>query len=89
MATAWSHAMPGEPAAEWMRIVQPVEPPMEDVEPDRPLVVLVAGLRRGLAEAARAGDEDAKERVAALRDAFGEPSRDEIVRLLTAVYAEE
>jgi len=88
MASAWSRAMPGEPAAEWLRVVQPIDPAMEDVEPDRPLVVLVAGLRRDLAEAAGDGDEEALARLSAAREAFGEPSREEILRLLESVQAE-
>lgn len=88
MASAWSRAMPGEPASGWMRVVQPIAPAMEDVEPDQQIVVLVAGLRRALAEAADDGDERAVERMAEVREAFGEPRRDEILRLLQEAYAE-
>lgn len=87
MASAWSRAMPGEHAAGWVRVVQPIDPGIEDVAPDMQLVVLVAGLRRDLAEAATSGDAGACKRLAAARDAFGEPGREEILRLLQDVYA--
>ncbi|MEW6582883.1 MAG: hypothetical protein AB1416_09000 [Actinomycetota bacterium] len=88
MASAWSRAMPGEPAAGWMRVVQPIAPPMEDVEPDRQMLVLVAGLRRTIAEAAVDGNEEALARLTAAREAFGEPRRDEILRLLHEAYVQ-
>lgn len=89
MSSAWSRAMPGEHAAGWVRVVQPLDPVIEDVEPDMQLVVLVAGLRRDLAEAAGRGDEDARARLTAAREAFGEPGRDEILRLIQDVFANQ
>lgn len=82
LASAWSSARPGEPASLWLRVVQPIDPAMEDVAPDRPVLVLVAGLRRAVAEAAESGDEDAKARLAYARETFGEPARDQIAMLL-------
>jgi hypothetical protein len=89
MSSAWSRAMPGEHAAEWVRAVQPLDPGIEDVEADMQLVVLVAGLRRDLVEAASRGDDGAEERLAAARETFGEPGRDEILRLIQDVFAEQ
>lgn len=82
MTSAWSSARPGEPASDWLRVVHPIEPPMEGLGPDRQLLLLVAGLRRVIADAARSGDNDAKSRLARARETFGEPSRDQIVSLL-------
>lgn len=82
LASAWSVARPGEPAALWRRVVQPIEPAMDDVAPDEQLLVLVAGVRRAVAEAAEAGDEEAKARMAFARETFGEPGREQIGRLL-------
>ena len=82
LASAWSVARPGEPAALWRRVVQPIEPAMDDVAPDEQLLVLVAGVRRAVAEAAEAGDEEAKARMAYARETVGEPGREQIGRLL-------
>ena len=82
LASAWSSARPGEPAALWLRVVHPIEPPMDEVVPDEQALVLVAGLRRAVAEAAEAGDEEAKARLAFARETFGEPAREQIARLL-------
>jgi hypothetical protein len=89
MASAWSSARPGEPATDWLRVVHPIEPPMDDLAPDRQLLLLVAGLRRAVAEGARAGDRDAKSRLALARETFGEPARDQIVTLLARAAARE
>lgn len=89
MTTAWSTARPGEPAAEWLRVVHPIEPGMDDLAPDRQLLLLVAGLRRDVAEAAEAGDGAAKSRLALARETFGEPARDQIVALLAQAAARE
>ena len=89
MTSAWSSARPGEPAADWLRVVHPIEPPMDDLAPDRQLLLLVAGLRRTVAEAARAGDTEAKSRLALARETFGEPARDQIVTLLARAAARE
>jgi hypothetical protein len=88
MSSAWSRAMPGEHAAGWVRVVQPLDPAIEDVEPDMQLVVLVAGLRRDLLEAAGKGDEGAEKRLAAARETFGGPGREEMLRLIQDVFAE-
>jgi hypothetical protein len=82
MASAWSSARPGESAAEWLRVVHPIEPALADLGPDRQLLLLVAGLRRTVAAAAEAGDDTAKARLALARETFGEPARDQIVSLL-------
>jgi hypothetical protein len=63
-------------------VVQPIEPTIDEVTPDEQALVLVAGLRRAVAEAAEAGDEDAKARLAFARETFGEPAREQIARLL-------
>jgi hypothetical protein len=89
MTSAWSSARPGEPAAEWLRVVHPIEPPMDDLAPDRQLLLLVAGLRRAVAEAAGSGDRAAKSRLALARETFGEPARDQIVTLLARAAARE
>jgi hypothetical protein len=89
MTSAWSSARPGEPAAEWLRVVHPIEPGLDDLAPDRQLLLLVAGLRRTLAEAAEAGDTAAKSRLALARETFGEPGRDQIVTLLAQAAARE
>ncbi len=82
MASAWSSARPGESAAAWLRVVHPIEPPMEGLAPDRQLVILVAGLRRTVADAARSGDDAARSRLALARETFGEPAREQIGSLL-------
>lgn len=89
MASAWSSARPGETAAEWLRVVHPIEPPLEGLAPGRQLLLLVAGLRRAVAEAARDGDAEAKSRLALARQSFGEPARDQIVLLLARAAARE
>lgn len=87
LASAWSSARPGEPAALWLRVVHPIDPPMGDIAPDAPALVLVAGLRRAVAEAAGAGDDDAKARLAYARETFGEPAREQIASLLVRARA--
>lgn len=82
MTSAWSRAMPGEPAADWVRVIQPIDPALDDLGPDRQLLVLVAGLRRDVADRAGDGDDEAQARVAAAREAFGEPNRAEIMGVL-------
>lgn len=82
MASAWASAMPGQAAAEWVRVVQPIEPPLEGIRTDEPLLVLVAGLRRVVALEGGAGDESARRRLAAARDGFGEPIRAHIMGVL-------
>ena len=89
MTTAWSSARPGEPASDWLRVVHPIDPPMADLEPDRQLLVLVAGLRRAVAEAAEGNDERAKSRLALARETFGEPARDQITTLLARAAIHE
>ncbi len=89
MTSAWSSARPGEPAADWLRVVHPIAPGMDDLAPDRQLLLLVAGLRRAVAEAARSGDDAAKSRLALARETFGEPARDQIVTLLAQAAARE
>jgi hypothetical protein len=89
MTTAWSRARPGEPASEWLRVVHPIEPDIDGLAPDRQLLLLVAGVRRALAEAADAGDGDAKTRLARARESFGEPARDQIVTLLARAATRE
>jgi hypothetical protein len=82
MTSAWSTAMPGEPASEWLRVVQPIEPALEEIAPERPLLVLVAGLRRVVARDAEAGDEAARMRLAAAREEFGGTDRGLIMGIL-------
>jgi hypothetical protein len=82
MTSAWSTAMPGEPAADWVRVVQPIEPALEEIGPERPLLVLVAGLRRVVARAAEAGDETARQRLLAAREEFGGTDRQLIMGIL-------
>lgn len=89
MATAWSSARPGESASEWLRVVHPIDPPMSDLAPDRELLLLVAGLRRTVAEAADGTDEGAKSRLALARETFGEPAREQIVTLLARAAVRE
>jgi hypothetical protein len=89
MTSAWSSARPGEPAGEWLRVVHPIDPPMDELAPDRQLLLLVAGLRRTVAEAAHGGDDQAKSRLALARETFGEPARDQIVILLARAAAQE
>jgi hypothetical protein len=89
MTTAWSTARPGEPASEWLRVVHPIDPPMSDLEPDRQLLVLVAGLRRAVADAALGDDARAKSRLALARETFGEPAREQITALLARAAAHE
>ena len=87
LANAWTRAMPGEPPGAWVRVVQPLEPPIEDIQPGRPLLVLVAGLRQPLAAAAREGDETAIDRIERARDSFGEPAREEIASAIAEAAA--
>lgn len=87
MTSAWSSARPGEPASDWLRVVHPIDPPMAELEPDRQLLVLVAGLRRVVAAAALGDDESAKSRLALARETFGEPARDQITTLLARAAA--
>lgn len=82
MASAWASAMPGQRATDWVRVVQPIEPPLEGIRTDEPLLVLVAGLRRVVALEAGAGDEAARRRLAAAREGFGEPMRAHILGVL-------
>jgi len=89
MTSAWSSARPGEPAADWLRVVHPIEPGLDDLAPDRQLLLLVAGLRRTVAEAAGSGDTVAKSRLALAREGFGEPARDQIVTLLAQAACRE
>lgn len=89
MTTAWSSARPGEPASDWLRVVHPIDPPMAELEPDRQMLVLVAGLRRAVAEAAEGDDEGAKSRLALARETFGEPQRDQITTLLARAAVHE
>jgi hypothetical protein len=89
MTTAWSSARPGEPASDWLRVIHPIDPPMAELEPDRQLLVLVAGLRRAVAEAAFGDDERAKSRLALARETFGEPARDQITTLLARAAIHE
>ncbi len=89
MTSAWSSARPGDPASDWLRVVHPIDPPMAELEPDRRLLVLVAGLRRAVADAALGDDERAKSRLALARETFGEPGRDQITALLARAAARE
>lgn len=82
MTSAWSRAMPGEPAADWVRVVQPIDPALEEIAPDQQLLVLVAGLRRDLAERADSGEASAQEQLALAREEFGSPHRAEIMGVL-------
>lgn len=86
MTSAWARAMPGEPAAEWVRVVQPIDPVLEELEPDRQLLVLVAGLRRDLALRADRGDDAARAQLESVRDGFGEPHRAEIMGVLAQAH---
>lgn len=89
MTSAWSRARPGERAADWLRVIQPIEPPLEEIAPDRDLILLVAGLRRRVAVEAEGGDGVAKTRLAHARDRFGEPAREQIATLLARAAARE
>ena len=89
MTSAWSSARPGEPASEWLRVIHPIEPRLDDLAPDRQMLLLVAGLRRTVAARAGAGDLAAKERLALARETFGEPARDQLVQLLARAAANE
>lgn len=82
MASAWSSARPPGAASDWLRVVHPIDPPLAGLAPDRELLLLVAGLRRAVAEAAEGADERARSRLALARETFGEPGRDQIVTLL-------
>lgn len=82
MTSAWANAMPGEAAAEWLRVVHPIEPPLDAIATDEPLLVLVAGLRWVVALGAGDGDESARTRLAAAREVFGEPMRAHILGVL-------
>jgi len=82
LTSAWARAMPGEPAARWVRAVQPIEPPLEGIVPDQPVLVLVAGLRRVVAEEAGRGDAGAAGRLQAAREGFGGADRAEILGVL-------
>ena len=89
MTTAWSSARPGESAADWLRVVHPIEPGLEGLAPDRQLLLLVAGLRRTVVAEAESGDTAAKSRLALARETFGEPARDQIVHLLAQAAARD
>ena len=89
MTTAWSSARPGEPAADWLRVVHPIDPPIEELAPDRQLLLLVAGLRRAVAAAATGDDARATSRLALARETFGEPTREQIVTLLARAAARD
>ena len=39
MTSAWSSARPGDAAADWLRVVHPIDPPLEALAPDRQLLV--------------------------------------------------
>jgi hypothetical protein len=91
MASAWSSARPGEAASDWLRVVHPIDPPLDEMAPGRRLLVLVAGLRREVARAAavaEAGEPD-KRRLARARESFGEPAREQIITLLARAAAHE
>lgn len=89
MTSAWSSARPGEPASDWLRVIHPIEPRLDDLAPDRQMLLLVAGLRRTVAARASAGDLAAKERLALARESFGEPAREQLVQLLARAAANE
>ena len=86
MTSAWSRAMPGEPAADWVRIVQPIDPALEDITTDQQLLVLVAGLRRDLALRADRGEDAARKQLESVREEFGEPHRAEIMGVLAQAH---
>jgi hypothetical protein len=86
MTSAWSSARPGDRASDWVRVVHPIDPPLEDLAPDRQLLLLVAGLRRSVVQAA-GGDDQAKSRLALARETFGEPAREQIGMLLARAAA--
>ena len=87
MTSAWSSARPGDPAGDWVRVVHPIDPPLEALAPDRQLLLLVAGLRRSVVQAAGGDDDDAKSRLALARETFGEPAREQIGMLLARAAA--
>ena len=86
MTSAWSSARPGDRASDWVRVVHPIDPPLDALAPDRQLLLLVAGLRRSVVQAA-GGDDDAKSRLALARETFGEPAREQIGMLLARAAA--
>jgi hypothetical protein len=87
MTSAWSSARPGDAAADWLRVVHPIDPPLEALAPDRQLLLLVAGLRRSVVEEAGGDDAAAKSRLALARETFGEPAREQIGMLLARAAA--
>lgn len=87
MTSAWSSARPGDRASDWVRVVHPIDPPLESLAPDRQLLLLVAGLRRSVVQAAGGDDEDARSRLALARETFGEPAREQIGMLLARAAA--
>ncbi|HET6689741.1 MAG TPA: hypothetical protein VFG74_02650 [Miltoncostaeaceae bacterium] len=87
MTSAWSSARPGDRASDWVRVVHPIDPPLEALAPDRQLLLLVAGLRRSVAQAAGGDDDQAKSRLALARETFGEPAREQIGMLLARAAA--
>ena len=87
MTSAWSSARPGDRASDWVRVVHPIDPPLEALAPDRQLLLLVAGLRRSVVQAAGGDDDDAKSRLALARETFGEPAREQIGMLLARAAA--
>ena len=89
MTSAWSSARPGDAASDWVRVVHPIDPPLESLAPDRQLLLLVAGLRRSVARAAGGDDDEAKSRLALARETFGEPAREQIGMLLARAAANE
>jgi hypothetical protein len=86
MTSAWSSARPGDAASDWLRVVHPIDPPLDALAPDRQLLLLVAGLRRSVVQAA-GDDDDAKSRLALARETFGEPGREQIGMLLARAAA--
>jgi hypothetical protein len=86
MTSAWSSARPGDAASDWVRVVHPIDPPLEALAPDRQLLLLVAGLRRSVVQAA-GDDDDARSRLALARETFGEPAREQIGMLLARAAA--
>jgi hypothetical protein len=87
MTSAWSSARPGDAASDWLRVVHPIDPPLEALAPDRQLLLLVAGLRRSVVQAAGGDDDEAKSRLALARETFGEPAREQIGMLLARAAA--
>ena len=87
MTSAWSSARPGDRASDWVRVVHPIDPPLEALAPDRQLLLLVAGLRRSVVQAAGGDDAAAKSRLALARETFGEPAREQIGMLLARAAA--